>query len=127
MCLHPSPIDPDPEETARVARSAFPKGNTYLRMREELGAVFEDEDFAALFPARGKPALPPWRLALVTVMQFAEGLSDRRAADAVRAHRLEVRALSGARRPRLRRLGAMRVPLPPGGARRAGVALRPLA
>ena len=51
MCLHPSPVDPVPEETARVARAAFPKGNTYLRMHEELGAVFEDEVFAALFPA----------------------------------------------------------------------------
>src|SRR5262249_42545966 len=33
---------------------------------------------------RGQPALPPWRLALVTVLQFREGLSERRAADAVR-------------------------------------------
>ncbi len=85
MCLHPRPVEPVPEETARVAHAAFPRGSTYLRMREELGAVFEDEDFAALFPARGKPALSPWRLALVTVMQFAEGLSDRQAADAVHA------------------------------------------
>ncbi len=29
--------------------------------------------------------MAPWRLALVTIMQFAEGLSDRQAADAVRA------------------------------------------
>ena len=50
-----------------------------------MGAVFEDEDFAALFPARGKPALSLWRLALVTMMQFAESLSDRQTADAVRA------------------------------------------
>lgn len=56
-----------------------------MRMREEIGAIFEDEDFSALFPRRAKPALSPWRLALVTVMQFAEGLSDRQAADAVRA------------------------------------------
>jgi transposase len=56
-----------------------------MTMRNELGAIFEDEDFAALFPRRGQPAMAPWRLALVTVMQFAEGLSDRQAADAVRA------------------------------------------
>ncbi len=85
MCLHPCPVEPVPEETARVARAAFPKGNAHLRMRDEIGAVFEDKAFAALFPARGKPAFSPWRLALVTVMQFAEGLSDRQAADAVRA------------------------------------------
>src|SRR3954463_1282370 len=70
--------------TARVARATFPKGNPYLRLRDELGPVFSDGDFADLYPRRGQPALPPWRLALVTVMQFAEDLPDRRAADAVR-------------------------------------------
>lgn len=85
MCLHPRSVDPVPEQTARVARAAFPKGTIYMTMRDELGAVFEDEDFAHLFPRRGQPAMAPWRLALVTIMQFAEGLSDRQAADAVRA------------------------------------------
>lgn len=85
MCLHPRPVDPIPEETSRVAKAAFPKGNRYLLMRNELGAIFEDVQFASLFPTRGKPGFSPWRLALVTVMQFAEGLSDRQAADAVRA------------------------------------------
>ncbi len=56
-----------------------------MRMRDELGPVFADEDFADLFPRRGQPAVAPWRLALVTVMQFAENLTDRQAADAVRA------------------------------------------
>jgi len=54
-------------------------------MRDEFGIVWEDEDFAGLFLRRGQPALAPWRLVLVTVMQFAEGLSDRQAADAVRS------------------------------------------
>src|SRR3712207_5378201 len=85
MCLHPHPVEPIPEETARVARAAFPKGNAVLAMKDELGTVFEDRQFAHLFPKRGKPALSPWRLALVTVMQFAENLSDRQAAEAVRA------------------------------------------
>jgi len=85
MCLHPRSVDPVPEQTARVARVAFPKGTTYMTMRDELGTIFEDEDFAHLFPRRGQPAMAPWRLALVTIMQFAEGLSDRQAADAVRA------------------------------------------
>lgn len=56
-----------------------------MRMRDELGPVFADSDFADLFPRRGQPAVAPWRLALVTVMQFAENLTDRQAADAVRA------------------------------------------
>ena len=50
-----------------------------------LPTLFQDEMFAALFPKDGQPALAPWRLALVTIMQFAEGLSDRQAAHAVRA------------------------------------------
>ncbi len=85
MSLKPQPIGPVPEQTARVARAAFPKGNAFMRMRDELGVLWEDEDFSGLFPRRGQPALAPWRLALVTVMQFAENLPDRRAADAVRA------------------------------------------
>lgn len=85
MSLKPCPIEPVPEETARVAQAAFPQGNPYLRLRDELGSIYHDEDFAHLFPDCGQPALSPWRLALVTVMQFRENLSDRGAADAVRA------------------------------------------
>jgi transposase len=84
MSLQPHSVPPVPELTARVARAAFPKGNRYLRLRDELGNIFRDADFAGLYPRRGQPALPPWQLALVTVMQFAEDLSDRAAADAVR-------------------------------------------
>ena len=84
MCLHPRSVDPVPEETVRVARAAFPRGTVYVTIRDALGEAFEDKDFAHLFPSRGRPAMAPWRLALVTIMQFAEGLSDRQAADAVR-------------------------------------------
>ena len=84
MSLQPHPIGPVPEETARVAEAAFPKGNRYMQMRKALGAVYDDASFAPLFGRRGRPAEAPWRLALVTVMQFAEGLSDRQAAEAVR-------------------------------------------
>ena len=79
MSLKPSPVPDVPELTARIARAAFPKGNPYLRLRDELGSVFRDADFADLYPRRGQPALPPWKLALVTVMQFAEDLSNRQA------------------------------------------------
>ncbi|QDV34698.1 IS1182 family transposase [Tautonia plasticadhaerens] len=84
MSLHPRPIGSVPEEAARVAHAAFPGGNTYIALRDELGTIFRDDDFADPYPSRGRPAESPWRLALVTVFQFAEGLSDRRAADAVR-------------------------------------------
>jgi transposase len=84
MSLHPQPIPPIPEETARVARIAFPRGNLYLMMRDALGTLFTDDDFAALFPTRGQPAEAPWRLALVTIMQYVEDVSDRQAAEAVR-------------------------------------------
>jgi transposase len=73
-----------PETTAEVARAAFPKGHPYLTLRDELGVIFQDKDFTDLYPERGQPALSPWRLALVTIMQFRENLSDRQAADAVR-------------------------------------------
>ena len=85
MSMRPKPIGPVPEDTARVARAAFPKGTTYVQMRDVLGAIYADEDFAELFEVRGRPAIAPWRLALVTLMQFSEGLSDRQAAEAVRA------------------------------------------
>lgn len=85
MSLQPSVIEPVPEETARVACAAFPKGNLYLLMRDELGTLFNDLDFTALYPRRGQPAFAPWRLALITVMQFLENLSDRQTADAVRS------------------------------------------
>ena len=84
MSLKPQPIQPVPEQTARVAQSAFPKGSPYMRLRDELGTIFEDEDFIDLFPERGQSAFWPWRLALVTVLQFRENLPDRQAAEAVR-------------------------------------------
>src|SRR5512143_3986253 len=84
MSLHPHTAYLIPEETQRVVRAAFPRGNGYLRVIDALGALYRDEQFADLFPPRGQPALSPARLALATVLQFAEGLSDRQAADAVR-------------------------------------------
>jgi transposase len=86
MSLHPA-TQPEsiPADTARVAHAVFPHGNPYLRLRDELGLLFADHRFASLFPKLGQPAESPARLALISIMQFAEGLSDRQAADAVRA------------------------------------------
>ena len=85
MSLHLKPVGDIPAETARVARAAFPKGTVAIRLRDEFSALYTDEDFRRFYPSRGQPALAPWRLALVTVLQFLEHLSDRQAADAVRA------------------------------------------
>jgi transposase len=84
MSLKPQTVCPVPQETARVARAAYPKGNLYMQMRDVLGSIYTDEDFQDLFPQEGQPAEAPWRLAVVTVLQFLENLSDRQAADAVR-------------------------------------------
>jgi transposase len=84
MTLQPQSEFSIPEETVRVARAAFPRGNLYLKMRDALGPIYQDQAFAHLFPHNGRPVEAPWRLALITIMQFMEELPDRQAADAVR-------------------------------------------
>jgi transposase len=84
MSLKPEGIGLIPKETVRIAKAALPQGNLFIKMRDELGPLYQDELFADLFSHEGQPALAPWRLALVTLMQFVEGLPDRQAADAVR-------------------------------------------
>jgi transposase len=94
MSLHPRTVYAVPAETARVAQACFPHGHPYLRLHDELGTLFCDEDFTDLFAARGQAAVAPGRLAIVTLLQFAEGLPDRQAADAVRS-RIEWKYLLG--------------------------------
>lgn len=85
MSLQPQNTYRIPADTQRVAQAAFPKGNLYMRMRDELGEIYQDASYAELFPGRGQKAESPGRLAWVTVMQYSEGMSDRQAAEAVRA------------------------------------------
>ena len=85
MSLQAQPLDPIPELTSRIARASFPKGTLAMQLRDALGPIYEDADFADLFPKRGRAAQAPWRLALVTVLQALENLSDRQAAEMVRA------------------------------------------
>jgi len=85
MSLKIMPIPPIPEETVSVAHAAFPHGTLLIQIRDDLGTLYTDETFADLFPSHGQPAEAPWRLALVSVLQFVEGLTDRQAADAVRS------------------------------------------
>ncbi|GHO88547.1 hypothetical protein KSZ_65530 [Dictyobacter formicarum] len=84
MTLHSQNDFSIPEETIRVARAAYPKGNPYLKLRDALGTIYQNQSFVHLFPDNGRPAQAPWRLALITVLQFLEELPDRQAADAVR-------------------------------------------
>ncbi len=84
MSMYPQALGSIPEETVRIARAACPKGTLAMRLRDSLGELYQDEQFAALYPVEGQPAYAPWRLAIVTVLQYAEGLTDRQAADAVR-------------------------------------------
>ena len=84
MSLRAAPSAPIPEETVRVAHAAFPKGTMCMPLRDTLGLLYADDQFAALFSSTGQPAQAPARLALVLVLQCAEDLSDRPAAEAVR-------------------------------------------
>ncbi len=76
---------PIPDETSRIARVVFPAGTLAMDVRDDLAALYTDEDFVDLFAARGQVAECPWRLTVVTILQFLEGLTDRQAADAVRS------------------------------------------
>jgi transposase len=84
MSLHAQPPEAIPELTRRIARTSFPKGSLAMHLRDALGPIYQDVDFAQLFPERGRAAVAPWRLALVTVLQAIENLSDRQAAEMVR-------------------------------------------
>ena len=74
-----------PQVTRQVALAAFPRGCLAMRVRDELGPLFEDEVFRSAFGVRGRPGVSPGQLALVCVLQFAENLTGRQAAHATRA------------------------------------------
>lgn len=83
--MKPQGLEPIPEETVRVVRKALRKGTMITQLRDSLGPIYDDQAFAHLFPKRGRKAEAPWRLALITVFQFLENLSDRQAAEMVRS------------------------------------------
>lgn len=88
--------EPDPVVAAAIAakyRGARPRPLA-VSIRDRLGQWLQDEQFAAAFGVRGRPGWPPSRLALVTVLQRAENLTDRQAAEAVRT-RLDWQYLLG--------------------------------
>ena len=55
MSLKPAPVLPIPEETVRVAHCAFPQGSVAIRLRDEFGSLYQDQEFQALFPTHGQP------------------------------------------------------------------------
>jgi transposase len=79
VSMRPQAVPRIPEQTVAVARAAFPRGSLAISVRDELAAVFTDDQFAGAFGARGAPAESPGALALVTALQFAENLTDRQA------------------------------------------------
>lgn len=84
MSMYPREIGNIPAETMRIAWAACPKGTVAMRLRDGLGEVYQDEHFADLYSVKGQPAYAPWRLAVVTILQYLENLTDRQAANAVR-------------------------------------------
>ena len=74
-----------PDNTADLAKTVFGEDDAYLVMRDHLGPLFEDTNFAPLFAWHGQTGVSPGLLATVTVLQFMEGLTDRQAAHAVRS------------------------------------------
>ncbi len=87
MSVQPRPWpEPAPEMVAAVAAMYRGKRERPLPVvvRDQLGEWLADEQFAGAYGKRGKPGWPPGRLALVTVLQMAEDLTGRQAAEAVR-------------------------------------------
>jgi transposase len=84
MSMKPQGLEAIPEETRALMHRVSPKGTMVSQLRDALGPIYSAESFAHLFPKRGRPAEAPWRLAMVTVLQACEGLTDRQAAESVR-------------------------------------------
>lgn len=84
MSRQPQKLPEIPEDTARIARILFPKGNKYMWLRDELDTIYEDEQFIAIFSKNGQFAEQPWRLAVMCVIQYMENYTDRQAAEAFR-------------------------------------------
>jgi len=52
MSLHPHAVAPVPEQTIGVARAAFRKGSVAMRLRDELGAIYQDDSAHVLAAVR---------------------------------------------------------------------------
>ena len=85
MSMQPQPWPQPAQEIVDAVRAMYARRRAPLavQVRDQLGELFADAQFVGAFGVRGKPAWSPGRLALVTVLQMAEALSDRQAAEAV--------------------------------------------
>src|SRR4051812_24944117 len=114
MSLRPERVGEIPAEIARVARAAFPKGTVVTRLRDEFDALYEDEDFRALYPARGPTRLAPVAAGAcdtLSVPREPQGPAGRRCG--ARPHRLEVCPRARADQSGLSLQRARRVSRPP--------------
>jgi transposase len=86
MSMRPQSWPEPAAEISQAVRAMYGRRRAPLPVviRDELGEVFADVEFAQAFAVQGPAAWSPGRLALVTVLQMAENLTDRQAADAVR-------------------------------------------
>src|SRR5438552_18298296 len=80
MSLHAQPLEAIPDLTSRIAQASFPKSTLAMHLRDALGPIYQDADFAHLFPRRGRAAEAPWRMALVSALQALDNRSRRPAA-----------------------------------------------
>jgi transposase len=83
MSLKPVSRTHVPDSTAHLLERLCPDGHPFITLREELGSIFTDEQFAHLYSHEGRPVVSPATLALVCILQYMEGLTDRQAAQAV--------------------------------------------
>ena len=84
MSLQPEKLPEVPELTARIARRLHPKGNKYMWLRDELDAIYNDEQFTSLYPKSGQLAEQPWKLAIMSIIQYMENYTDRQVCDALK-------------------------------------------
>jgi transposase len=86
VSVQPRPWPEPAPEIVSAIRAKYVRRRAALavQIRDQLGEVFPDVEFEPALGVRGRPGWSPGRLALVTVLQMAEDLTDRQAAEAVR-------------------------------------------
>ena len=82
MALGRTPAQPGLlSSTAGFCEGRVAPNSIYAVLHRECQRLFPDEMFADLFAADGRRSVPPMIVAVVTVLQRLEGLSDREAVD----------------------------------------------
>ena len=84
MCLKVQEPWAMPHETEKVGKAILKEDSPYRLIGEKLFEKFQEQEYADLYSAEGKPGISPVILAFVTVFQFMEKLPDRQAAESLR-------------------------------------------